>query len=410
MIRSTFAGPAPRPGVLGFARDGARPHRPARRADNSVLPDTEAAARGGAAVVVARGRSVGLDMVRAMAILFVLVSHYGTYFTAWCGVGFPSQLAAAGFFGVELFFVLSGFLIGRVLIDILDNGASLRAWFVFLVRRAMRTLPLYYVCVAVLLAAWPPQFRQPQHGLPWRDLPWFLTLTQNMAWRMVDNRFGVSWSLTVEEWFYVLFSGLLFAAAMLARRSLAFWGTVVLFLFVPAMLRWRLPDSVDWDQVTSKLVPYRLDGIVFGVVVAWMQVRRIAATRYPRLLLAAGLLIIALIWSGTLDRLLQPPEHVRKTFIFDLASFGVALWLPAASLLHWRAHRWLAASAQALSRQSYAIYLTHLTLIETVNFYRTSLHIAASLAIIATIAGVYCLSYLSFRFLEQPILALRPPQ
>jgi peptidoglycan/LPS O-acetylase OafA/YrhL len=349
-------------------------------------------------------------VVRALAILFVLVSHYGTYFTAWCGVGFPFQLAAAGFFGVELFFVLSGFLIGRLLIDILDNGASPRAWLVFMVRRWMRTLPLYYVCVATLALTWSPQFWQPHHRQLWQDLPWFLTLTQNLAWPVVDNWFGVSWSLTIEEWFYLVFSGLLFAAAMLAGRRVAFWGTVLLFILVPAMLRWRLPDSVNWDEVTSKVVIYRLDAIAFGVVVAWMQVRRVAAARYPRLLLAAGLLIILLFWGGALDRLLQPPAHLRKTFMFDVASFGFALWLPAAAAVHWHPHRWLAATAQAFSRQSYAMYLTHLTLIEMVNFYRASLHLSAPFAIIATTAGVYCLSYLSFRFLERPILALRPSQ
>jgi peptidoglycan/LPS O-acetylase OafA/YrhL len=325
-------------------------------------------------------------------------------------VGFPFQLAAAGFFGVELFFVLSGFLIGRLLIDILDRGSSPRAWLVFMVRRWMRTLPLYYVCVAILLLTWSPQYWQPDHRLLWRDLPWFLTLTQNLAWRMVDNWFSVSWSLTIEEWFYLLFSGLLFAAATLAGRRMAVWGTVLLFLVVPALLRWRLPDSTNWDEVTSKVVLYRLDAIAFGVVVAWMHMRRVVATRYPGLLLAAGLLIILLFWGGALDRLLRPPAHWRKTFMFDVASLGFALWLPAAAAVRWRPHRWLAAPAQALSRQSYAIYLTHLTLIEMVNFYRTSLHLSASIAIIVTITATYGLSYLSYRFLERPILALRPQQ
>jgi peptidoglycan/LPS O-acetylase OafA/YrhL len=96
--------------------------------------------------------------------------------------------------------------------------------------------------------------------------------------------------------------------------------------------------------------------------------------------------------------------------MFDVASLGFALWLPAAAAVRWRPHRWLAAPAQALSRQSYAIYLTHLTLIEMVNFYRTSLHLSASIAIIVTITATYGLSYLSYRFLERPILALRPQQ
>jgi peptidoglycan/LPS O-acetylase OafA/YrhL len=354
-------------------------------------------------------RSVGLDIVRSLAILFVLMSHFGTYFASWYGASLPLRFAVGGFFGVELFFVLSGFLIGRLLINILDTGVSRRAWLVFMTRRWMRTLPLYFVCLAILALLWPPEFWVAGHAALWRDLPWFITLTQNLAWPMVGGWFGVSWSLTVEEWFYLSFYGLLFLGALRAGGRLAFWGTVVLFLVAPAWLRWSLPDSVNWDEVTSKVVIYRLDAIAFGVVAAWMYARKVKMVQYPRALLVVGLMIIVLFWGGWLMDLLHMRGHVRATFMFDVASLGFALCMPAAAM-HWRSPQWLAGVATALSQRSYALYLIHLSLVEILTFYRLPVRLGNAGAAIATVAIAYGLADLSFRFFESPLLRLRPSQ
>jgi peptidoglycan/LPS O-acetylase OafA/YrhL len=268
-------------------------------------------------------------------------------------------------------------------------------------RRWLRTLPLYSLCLALLMAVGPT-------SPTWHHLPWFLSLTQNLGWRMVDDGFAVSWSLTVEEWFYLLFSGLLFGACALAGRRVAFWGITLVFLIVPAWLRWQLPADVDWAQVTSKAVIYRLDAIAFGVVVAWMQMRRVSLLRHSAWLLASGLLVIALFWGGVLDRVLAPTAHVRKSFMFEVASFGFALWLPAAASLPCRLPRAATAVVTVLSRQSYAIYLVHLSLIEWVDLHFRSW--PAPVLIVVTLSALFGLTWLSYRYFEAPILRLRPRQ
>jgi peptidoglycan/LPS O-acetylase OafA/YrhL len=352
-------------------------------------------------------RSVGLDAVRAVAILMVLVGHCGAFFCWWYGIDFPWQVAVGGFYGVELFFVLSGLLIGRLLIDILDCGPTPRAWLVFMTRRWERTLPLYFLWVFVLAVLWPPQASGADSGTLWRILPWYLTMTQNFAWARVDEWFGVSWSLAVEEWFYLLFSALLFAAAALAGRRAALFGAVALFLVVPAVLRWRLAPEVDWDRVTSIAVIYRLDAIAFGVIVAWMSVRGARLLRHWRLLLVLGLLIIAALWHAEMDRL---PQQVRQTFIFDAAGLGFALCLPAAMAAQFRGLRWALPGIQALSRQSYAIYIMHMSLLEFVNHFRSTMQIPTTLCVAIVIAAIFGLSWASYRFIEAPILAFRPRQ
>ena len=134
--------------------------------------------------------------------------------------------------GAELFFVLSGFPIGWILLDILNRRPGWRDFGVFLTRRAMRTLPLYFLRLAVLLGLFPPADGVAATG------PRYATLTQNLIAPMpADNFFAVTWPLAVKEWFYLLFG---FAAMFLGRRFGRTRGLAIglaLFLLAPFALR-----------------------------------------------------------------------------------------------------------------------------------------------------------------------------
>jgi peptidoglycan/LPS O-acetylase OafA/YrhL len=331
----------------------------------------------------------------------VLASHCGDIFANWLGGRAPEWLSVSGFFGVELFFVLSGFLIGRLLLGIIAEPPSLRAWGVFMARRWMRTLPIYFLWIAVLAVIWPPQ--------PWSQVAHYATLTQNLAWPMPSGWFGVSWSLTVEEWFYLGFSALLLSAAGLFGRRAGFWAATTVFLVVPAVLRWRMPESADFGEVLSKVAVLRLDAIAFGVVLAWMQDRRGFVFCHPAPMLAVGMLLILGIWSGWFDRHVPLDPHVRRTFLFDAGSLGFALCLPAAAALG-RLPRLAASIVTAISTRSYAIYIVHLSVLEIVGAYRDRWHTPIWLAAAFSLAVIWALSSASWRWIEAPILACRPSQ
>ncbi len=348
--------------------------------------------------------------MRSAAILLVLASHCGDTFAVWLGGQAPGWLSISGFFGVELFFVLSGFLIGRLLIRIIAERPSLHAWRVFMLRRWMRTLPAYLIWLAFLAAFWPPRFWEPGHwAVTGRYALRYATLTQNLAWPMPDGWFGVSWSLTVEEWFYLTFSAALFAAVALLGRRAGFWAACAIFLAVPAALRWGVPDSVDFGEVLTKVAVLRLDAIAFGVAVAWMEASRGVLFRYPLAALAVGLLLIASVWSGWFDRIVPLGMHVRRTFLFDVGSIGFALCLPAAAALQ-RLPRPSAAVVLAISTQSYAIYLIHLSILEFTGYYRERWQMPIWVAIAASLTLIWVLSWASWRWIEAPILARRPRQ
>ena len=180
-----------------------------------------------------RARLPGPDIVRCIAILAVLICHEGVIMLSWWHRSLPNHLAYLGFFGVMLFFVLSGFLIGIIMIDLLSANASLRSWGIFLIRRWLRTLPAYYAWLLLVLV---PLAYFGACGVSWEEakrvLPFYLSMTQNLMWRPVSTWFSVSWSLGVEEWFYICFPVLFLMLLALRIPSVVAFGLTLSVLFL----------------------------------------------------------------------------------------------------------------------------------------------------------------------------------
>ena len=153
--------------------------------------------------------------MRATAITLVLLAHLAGPFDS------------LGVIGVELFFVLSGFLIGGILIDLAETspplaGAAVRT---FWVRRWMRTLPAYYLFLVFFLW-WDPASPELSIGDRFWHYGFFV---QNLAWPC-PWFFAVSWSLAVEEWFYVLLPVAIFVAQRCLPKRTALWSIILIFI------------------------------------------------------------------------------------------------------------------------------------------------------------------------------------
>jgi peptidoglycan/LPS O-acetylase OafA/YrhL len=182
-------------------------------------------------------RSESLDVVRGIAIALVLACHYAG--------------APIGKFGVDLFFVLSGYLIGGIL---LDHQGSPGFFATFYWRRAFRILPLYWL----LLGLTPAPL-----GL---SLWWFISFTQNFGWTydsfMKDGTLAVTWSLAIEEQFYLLLPGLI-AILPPARLVPVLWTCVLAApLWRYGMFHFHL---AEWAYL---MLPSRLDALMGGVLIA----------------------------------------------------------------------------------------------------------------------------------------------
>ncbi len=347
------------------------------------------------------GRSVGLDLMRSLAVLLVVLAHYASAMLGWFGIVPPHGVFFLGDIGVDLFFALSGFLIGRILIGLAARTPTRRALLVFWVRRWMRTLPVYLVWLAVLAAVFPPPAARV------RTLLHYATLTQNV-WRPMpaDNWFAVSWSLTVEEWFYLLFgAAVVLGAAILRRTAWALLVPLAVMLAVPLGLRLSVSTEDFYLVGYWKMVPFRLDEIGYGVILAWLFTRGSGVFRWPWTMMAAGLLLVGMAWAMVPVELFRFYTVIRN----DLTVAGCALCLPAALCL--RVPSWLDRLAVHGSRLSYAVYLVHLTfLTDIAGTLLAQQKVSRAGAVAIAVAGMLGASELLSRCVERPLMRLRPAQ
>ena len=343
-------------------------------------------------------RIFGLDAGPAPPLAGVLVAHVTSTYRDLAGVAVPSSLLNAGQ-GVELFFALSGFLIGGRLLDIVDRRPDVHAWWRFMVRRWLRTVPLYLLCLVLLLVLWPPG-RQARPVV----LEYFV-FAQNFAWPM-PSWFGVSWSLTVEEWFYVLFSALALASFWVIGRRAIIVACAV-FIVVPIFLRFAFgPDGGNLDGMMRKVVIYRLDAIAYGVVVVWWcRTWPEMAARWRWVALGLGLVLFAISFLPLFSR----RDPVVFAVMLSAISAGFALMLPAAA--SWKAGpRFGGAAVRWLAGRSYCIYLIHLSLLGAAarGVRNGTLDPVVAIALALLVTAI--LAEASWRWFETPILRLRPRQ
>ncbi|MGZ5202605.1 MAG: acyltransferase family protein, partial [Telluria sp.] len=142
----------------------------------------------------APARLAGLDTLRALAIVLVLMTHYDGFVNRGSTFGFIGEV---GWAGVDLFFVLSGYLIGNQLLAPAARGESLSLK-AFFARRLLRTLPNYYVVLAVYLLLPHSAIWGKSMAPVWR----YLSFTQNIGLQY-GQTFTHSWSLCIEEQFYL---------------------------------------------------------------------------------------------------------------------------------------------------------------------------------------------------------------
>src|SRR5438477_7427472 len=214
-----------------------------------------------------RKRQPGLDLLRALAIIVVVVYHAALF-----GFKLPGRIDRFGWIGVDLFFVLSGYLIGGQLLAPLARDQSIRLGR-FFVRRALRIMPAYFVVLAIyfLLPAWR-EYPDMSQSL-WK----FLLSVQNIALHG-GTAFSHAWSLAVEDQFYL---ALPFLLLFLYRRPRAAILVPCLIVVGGIALRAFLAaqnPSVDGGVSFRGFQAWiyyptwtRLDPLVFGVVLAAIE-------------------------------------------------------------------------------------------------------------------------------------------
>jgi len=298
-------------------------------------------------------RLAGLDVLRAAAIVWVMLFH------SWLVGGLGPRFAGlqnTGWMAVDLFFVLSGYLIGGQLLRPLSRGEPLNFWS-FYRRRAFRIIPAFTVVLALYFMV--PGFNR-EGGLA--PLWEFLTYTVNL---FIDydtqEAFSNVWSLCVEEHFYLLFP---FVAWFLTRRNsrAALWVAIVTVIVGGMLLRWSLwyHSQAHFLEVIYYPTYNRLDGLLAGVVLAAIEVYQPATwawlCRYAnRVMLPLGIALLAIAIYVCQDKTTLVATVIGYPLIaWAMASFVIVGASPT-GLLSWfciPGVRWVALV-------SYSVYLIH---------------------------------------------------
>ena len=312
-------------------------------------------------------RIFGLDLMRAIAIMMVLISHASIMFFQSDNI-ITNMFEFIGLHGVEVFFVLSGFLIGNILLKRLSKGNfSVRDVFGFWVRRWFRTLPLYFLILLVNSLL----FYYLQNSFPER-LWQFSVFLQNF-FSEHPLFFPEAWSLSIEEFAYVLSPiVMLFFYKIVRNTQKAFLISTLslVVIFVLTKIDFYIkninePLSVMyWDNSLKEVVVYRLDSIYYGFMVAYLHfyyVNWLKNNRYKLLIFGCILLLInhSLFVINSM--------HIKQSFYLDVLflpvnSITICLFLPFLYYLKY-SFKLLQNVIYKISIYSYAIYLLHYTFV-----------------------------------------------
>jgi peptidoglycan/LPS O-acetylase OafA/YrhL len=337
-----------------------------------------------------------LDALRAIAVSWVVCVHAREMLP-----GLPPYLrllADGGLKGVDLFFVLSGFLIGRILFRELSSTQRIdvrRFW----QRRWLRTLPAYYVTLVAVAAS---TFVRPG-SLPWVNPLAYAIFGQNYV--SVGSHFNWSWSLCVEEHFYLALPLILLAAAKagLSRRPAvvlrAIAGiAIAVSVLARHIMMWSTPAN-DWGTYERLIycpTHMRLDGLAVGLFLATLP--PLALSRWA----AAGTAAcgIAFVAASTL---LFPNASVMtwQGFFLTAIAFG-AIVLSLLGRASWMDVR--VPGAAWVADLSYSLYLFHPSVFAFVETKGTRL---GALALPVALLSSVGIAYVVRRWVELPMLRLR---
>lgn len=199
-------------------------------------------------------RNYGLDIIRSIAILFVLIDHL-----AWNP--FPFSL---GGIGVEIFFVLSGFLIGQILIKDAAQGLDVKGIFHFWIRRWFRTIPLYYLVLLIKF------LHDSSIG---SNIVYYLFFLQNNFFGI--SFFSVSWSLVIEEWFYISLPIAVSIGLLILKEVRRIWMILIAFaaFIIAFKWFWIAQHHTPWSGINGNPL-FRMDSMLVGVILAYIKLHK----------------------------------------------------------------------------------------------------------------------------------------
>lgn len=362
-----------------------------------------------------KNRIFGLDVMRAAAIIMVLFGHCVWIYPEGNSM-FHQLMVMSGFMGVETFFVLSGFLIGKICYQLyLSEDFKIKSVLTFLKRRWFRTLPNYYLILVLNIGI--ASYIGYSTGKVWR---YFLFLQNNFS--TMSPFFPESWSLSVEEYAYLILPFLLVMIGGVAsknKKKLCFLY-VVLFLiclFIVAKIGYNFNSPINtltaWNVSLKAVVLFRLDSIFIGVLCSWLYCNYTNKWNHFKLYFAfigVFILIFQFVAIGFFKLYIETNPMLWNVFYLPIVSIAVACFLPLMSDWKQRPSKFYKPIVY-ISVLSYSLYLLHYSVVLQLMKYFIKYDMRNGISVFGFIIGYVCisffLSYLLYRYYEKPMMDLR---
>lgn len=354
----------------------------------------------------------GLDHLRALAILLVLSFHYQLQFAhpSWTG-----WFMKIGWTGVDLFFVLSGFLISSQLFAQIKkrSGISLKTFFI---KRFFRILPIYFFIVGIYFLF--PYFRE-KEALPplWK----FLTFTQNFGLEIKHfGTFSHAWSLCVEEHFYLLLPLILIFLTSKNLFAKSYWILIALLVFGIVFRIYLWGIFYPSNSVIDYSLPYwtehiyyptynRLDGLLVGVAIAalyqfspklWDKI-----SKFGNQIIILSIALLTLVYFSFADL----GTYSTSIWGFPLISIAYGFLVLGAISPSSFLYNLNSRITTLIATLSYAIYLSHKGIIHIVQELLTKLGIDKNSNSMFLVCIIFCVvvAWLLNLTIEKPFMKMR---
>lgn len=346
-------------------------------------------------------RIESLDVMRSLAVLFIVLYHYEGPFLSESN--FAHAIKSGLWVGVDIFFVLSGYLISSQLLKSFENIDTRSVLTQFYLKRAFRILPNYFFVLAlhIIVAV--------KAGISVDYFKYFLFIQNLSEMKM----FIPSWSLCVEEHFYIFFPIVLLAAFKLSQKSLFYFSmcSILVSFLIRIVIAFFVRKEVggfhaeDWLATFYYPTYTRLDGLFMGVFISVLQSKfpmiwQFCAKKY-KIFGVSGLMIFCLSYDLIIDRWSLQAQIF--TYLFLAISFGCLLIYALNTSL--RAYHFFTFTSNISYSMYLMFYFSQLCLFIVLR--KFNLELPSFLHFAAYISLTYLMSFVLYSLCEKPFLLLR---
>lgn len=338
-----------------------------------------------------------LDLFRAIAILTVVQVHFYVNYP----LSFLNYVFEQGVLGVDIFFVLSGFLVGRIPIKQFLNQEN-QDFKTFYIKRFFKIIPSFYFAVFAAFLLYNCIFPNSFKFFPKNEIIYYLTFTQNYS---ASNVLYHAWSLCVEEHFYLLLPTSLFLFQLLFRKKKHSLKVSIILVIVAAYVIRYIGFNFNYE--TYAATHNRIDALLLGVLLALLDQEGHAIInkgnsmkQTNKWILLFGFIAIALgLILGGIEIIEQNNSVFYHVFYHGLIPLGTFLILSQLLYLKFKLPKWI----KLVSYFSYNWYLWHYIIvflfIEWIPDYR--------FAFLPYVVVSFCISFFATYYIEEPFMKLR---